>query len=471
MGCVARVYATEKKEKEERRKQKRTFEVSIYFLCCSGSFSAFYFFFLVIYCSGIGGIGLSAYAALQRHAGNVVRGSDRNDSALLDDLRAQGIDIFLKQDGSHVTGDIDLFVYSEAIPPDAPERKKAAELGIEQQSYFHALGELSKEYDVIAVCGTHGKSSTTAMAAKVFVDAGKDPTVVVGTKSPDLGGRNWRKGQSDIFIVEACEYRRDFHYLFPDTVLFLTVDGDHFDAFGSLEEYRQAFVQFFQRQPEGKPVITHGSDAACATVVAASGHPMVDADALPLPTLGVPGEHMRQNARLVCALAKQYGIADDVVAKSLEGFRGTWRRMEVKGTRKDGVTVIDDYAHHPVEIKASLQGIKEGYPGRRIVLVFQPHTHNRTFSMYDEFLPVFSNVDIVVIPNVYAAREVSPKTVDVARFAAEIATKSGIEARDGGGVEATLQWLQKAIKPHDVVVTMGAGDVTGLAAKILNHSS
>ena len=424
---------------------------------------------MVIYCSGIGGIGLSAYAALRRHAGDVVRGSDRSDSALLEDLRGQGIEVYLEQDGSRVTPDIDLFVYSEAIPPDAPERKKAAELGIEQQSYFHALGELSKDYDVIAVCGTHGKSSTTAMAAKVFVDAGKDPTVVVGTKSPDLGGKNWRKGNSGIFIVEACEYRRDFHYLFPDTVLFLTVDGDHFDAFGSLEEYRQAFVEFFLRLPEGKPVITHGGDPACAAVVAASGRPMVDADAFPLPAMGVPGEHMRQNARLVVALAKQYGIPEETALRSLEGFRGTWRRMEVKGTRADGVTVIDDYAHHPVEIKASLQGIKEGYPGRRIVLVFQPHTHNHTFSMYDEFLPAFGDVDVLVIPNVYAAREVSEETVDVARFAADIAAKSGIEARDGKGMDATLQWLREGLKPNDVVVTMGAGDVTSLASKILQQ--
>ncbi len=422
-----------------------------------------------IYCSGIGGIGLSAYAALQRAAGHVVRGSDKNDSALLDDLRRQGIDVFLNQDGSHVISDIDLFVYSEAIPEHAPERMKAKELGIEQQSYFQALGEMSKPYDVIAVCGTHGKSTTTAMAAKVFIDAELDPTVVVGTKSPDLGGRNWRKGKSNLFIVEACEYRRDFLYLFPDTVVLITIDGDHFDAYGSLEEYRQAFVDFFKLMPKNGPVILHGSDDACVAVAAASGHPAIDADALPLPYLTIPGEHMRQNARLVVALAQRYGIAEDAARKSLEEFRGTWRRMEVKGTRGDGVTVIDDYAHHPIEIQASLQGIREGYPGRRIVLVFQPHTHNRTLSMYADFLPVFGDVDLLVIPNVYAAREINDDTVDVARFAADIAEKSKIEARDGGGFERTLEWLREALKPNDVVVTMGAGDVTTLAAKILQH--
>lgn len=422
---------------------------------------------MVIYCSGIGGIGLSAYAALKRHAGDVVRGSDRNESALLDDLRAQGIEVFLEQDGSHVTQDIDLFVYSEAVPAHSPERTKAAELGLRQLNYFEALGELSEPYDVIAVCGTHGKSTTTAMLAKIFVDAGLDPTVVVGTKSPDLDGRNWRKGASDLFIVEACEYRNDFLHLFPDLAVLISVDGDHFDSFGSIEDYRQAFVNFLKLLPENGRVILHGADPDSVAVAAKAGRGAIDADALPLPETAVPGEHMRQNARLALAVAKAKGIPEDVALRSLAGFAGTWRRMEVVGTRKDGVTVIDDYAHHPVEITASLQGIREGYPGRRIVLVFQPHTHNRTLGMYADFLPAFRDADLLVIPNVYAARETSAETVDVARFAADIAATSGIEARDGGGMEPTLEWLKQAVKPNDVVVTMGAGDVTSLASKIV----
>lgn len=427
---------------------------------------------MIIYCSGIGGIGLSAYAALQHAAGVVVRGSDKSDSALVQDLRGQGIEVFLNQDGTHVTADVDLFVYSEAVPPDAPERKKAVELGIEQQSYFHALGVLSEPYDVIAICGTHGKSSTTAMAAKVFVDAGLDPTVVVGTKSPDLGGRNWRKGKSNLFIVEACEYRRSFHFLSPDTVALTTVDGDHFDAYGSLEEYRAAFVEFLGRLPEGRPIVFHGSDAACGAVVQASGHPGVDVDASALPELGVAGEHMRQNARLVLGLAAQYGIAEDVARESLKGFSGTWRRMETKGTRADGVTVIDDYAHHPAEIRASLQGIREAHPGRRIVCVFQPHTHDRTLKLYKDFLPVFKDANIVVMPNIYAARSESDGgQVDFAAFIADVAKGSGIEVVDGGGLPGTLEWLRKALKPGDVVITMGAGDVASLAPKIVGMSA
>lgn len=423
---------------------------------------------MVIYCSGIGGIGLSAYAALQRANGHVVRGSDKNNSALLDDLRGQGIEVFVGQDGSGVTPDVDLFVYSEAVPPDAPERRKARELGIEQQSYFRALGELSENSTVIAVCGTHGKSTTTAMIAKVFVDAGKDPSVVVGTKSPDLGGRNWRKGASDIFIVEACEYRKSFHYLSPDVAVLTTVDGDHFDAYGSLDEYRQAFVDFFRLEPEGNPVVLHASDDACTDVVARSGHPGINADAAELPVVGVPGDIMRQNARLALAAAKHFGITEDVALRSLAGFRGTWRRMEVKGTRADGVTVIDDYAHHPVEIAGSLQAIKEGYPGRRIVVVFQPHTHDRTLKLYDDFTTAFRGVDLVVMPNVYGARgESDSAKVDFPKFVADVAAGSGTTVLDGGGLDGTLERLREALKPDDVVVTMGAGDVTSLAPRIV----
>lgn len=425
---------------------------------------------MVIYCSGIGGIGLSAYAALQRANGHVVRGSDKSNSALLDDLRSQGIEVFLDQDGSRVTDDVELFVYSEAVPPDAPERRKAAKLGIEQQSYFHALGDVSENHTVIAVCGTHGKSTTTAMIAKVFIDARKDPSVVVGTKSPDLGGRNWRKGGSDLFIVEACEYRKSFHYLSPDVAVLTTVDGDHFDAYGSIDEYRQAFVDFFRLEPEGNPVVLHASDPACKDVVARSGHPGIDADADDLPVVGVPGDIMRQNARLALATAKHFGIAKDVALRSLEGFRGTWRRMEVRGTRADGVTVIDDYAHHPAEIAGSLQGIKEGYPGRRIVVVFQPHTHDRTLKLYGEFLVAFRGIDLVVIPNVYGARgESDSAKVDFPRFIADVAAGSATIVFDGGGLDGTLELLRETVKPNDVVVTMGAGDVTTLATKILGQ--
>jgi len=422
-----------------------------------------------IYCSGIGGIGLSAYAALQAASGHTVSGSDRSDSALLEDLRSQGIAVHLTQDGPGLSDETDLFVFSEAIPADAPERVKAAELGIKSLSYFAALGELVSGHTVIAVCGTHGKSSTTAMVAKMLIDLGKDPSVVVGTKMRELSGRNWRKGASDIFVVEACEYRRSFLFIKPSIVLMTNVDGDHFDAYASMDEYRTAFVDFLIQLPADGPVITHGEDPDCVAVASASGRTMIDADQFPLVQLATPGEHMRQNARLALALADQLKIDANVAHNSLSTFAGTWRRMEVKGEMENGITLIDDYGHHPVEIRATLNAMREAYGDRRIVCVFQPHTHDRTKKLYLEFTDAFFDADLVIIPNIYVARsDIESGTVDVDTFVNDIAENSGVDAINGQSLAETENMLHADIlQPGDVLITMGAGDITQLSDRLL----
>lgn len=422
-----------------------------------------------IFCSGIGGIGLSAYAALQKHAGNTVHGSDRTDSALLQDLRSQGITIHLTQDGSAIEKDVDLLVYSEAIPADGPERTKARDLGIRSISYFQALGELSREYDVIAVCGTHGKSSTTAMTARLLIEAGLDPTVVVGTKVPELDGRNWRKGKTKLFLVEACEYRRSFHSLAPDIVLLTTADGDHFDAYADIAEYRQAFADFLKLLPVDGTVITHGGDPHTRALAENSGRTFIDADSYPLVAMKTPGLHMRQNAQLSLALATKLGIDAAKAAEILSGFSGTWRRMETKGVWGDDVIVVDDYGHHPAEIRATLSAMREAHPDRRIVCAFQPHTHDRTLKLYDEFMASFADADVVIVPNIYAARRNvdAASTVDVDAFVRDLAKASGKTVINGKSMEETQTLLETEIlKPHDLLVCMGAGDITGLAERM-----
>lgn len=420
-----------------------------------------------IYCSGIGGIGLSAFAAYQAASGHEVLGSDRSDSALIADLRSQGITVTLNQDGSGVPSDCDLFVYSEAVPSDAPERVRAREFGIQSQSYFHALGELTQNAFVIAVCGTHGKSSTTAMVAKVLMDTGRDPSVIVGTKMTELGGRNWRKGKSDIFVVEACEYRRSFHYISPDIVLMTNVDGDHFDAFANMAEYRDAFVTFVKRLPQDGTVITHMKDEGCASVVADAGKETIDADAFASPTLGVPGMHMRDNARLVVALAEKLSIPVGDVAESLASFHGTWRRMEVKGV-KNGVTIVDDYAHHPVEISATLHAMREAYPTGKIICIFQPHTHDRTLKLYDEFIASFGDADRVIIPDIYNARsDIETAMVDVDHFVADIRRASATDAVNSHGLDGAMKAARDNAASGDVIIVMGAGNVTALADDLL----
>ncbi|MDD5026465.1 MAG: cyanophycin synthetase [Candidatus Peribacteraceae bacterium] len=422
-----------------------------------------------IYCSGIGGIGLSAYAALQQSRGQSVSGSDHTESALIADLRSQGITVTLAQDGSAVPKDADLFVYSEAIPADAPERLRATELKIPNQSYFAALGDLSREYRVVAVCGTHGKSSTTAMSARVLLEAGLDPTIIVGTKLRELGGRNWRKGTSDLFLLEACEYRRSFLHLSPDIILLTTADGDHFDAFRSMEDYRQAFIDFIDLLPADGVVLTHMGDSDCAVIVQQAHRRNVDVDGLPLPMLSVPGAHMRRNAQLVLGLSDALALDRDTTQRALKGYAGCWRRMEVKGTIGDDIIIVDDYGHHPTEVRATIEALREAYGKRRIVVVFQPHMHDRTLKLYGAFTKAFSSADLVIITDVYEARkDVETARVDLKKFVQDIEKGSGVSALLGGSLGAVEQRLRSdLLQPHDVLLFLGAGDITNLASGLV----
>ncbi len=420
-----------------------------------------------IFCSGIGGIGLSAYAALQKHAGHTVSGSDRSESALLDDLRSQGIGVTTDQSGKAIPSDCELLAYSEAIPQSAAERMEAKRRNIRQISYPHALGELSAGYRVIAVCGTHGKSSTTAMAARLLIDTGKDPTVVVGTKLQELGGRNWRKGKSDIFLIEACEYRRSFHFYSPAVILMTNVDGDHFDYFTSKDDYQSGFVEFIQKLPEAGLLITHMHDPDCAAVSKASGKNTIDADAQPLIALRTPGEHMRKNAQLVLALAQSLGIQSAKAGAAVAGYAGSWRRMEEKGLYRGSIPVVDDYAHHPVEIQATLSGLKEKYAGKRVVCIFQPHTHDRTLKLYDGFLHSFTRADLTIVTDVYEARkDIETARVDIKQFVTDIASGSHTDVRYGGSLMHCESMIGDIAREGDVIVCLGAGDITGLASRL-----
>ncbi|MCF7844490.1 MAG: UDP-N-acetylmuramate--L-alanine ligase [Kiritimatiellales bacterium] len=422
-----------------------------------------------IYCSGIGGIGLSAYAALQNANGHEVLGSDRTESDLLKNLREQGISAALNQDGTFIPRDVDLFVYSEAIPKDSPERRRAEELGIKMQSYFQALGELSQNHTVIAVCGTHGKSSTVAMASRVFLETGKDPTIVCGTKLKELDGSNWRKGESDIFLLEACEYRRSFLALHPNIVLMTNVDGDHFDAFDSVGDYQEAFVEFLKSLSMDGHVITHLEDKDCARVAKESGKEVLNADTFAMAELSVPGVHMQKNSQLVLALAQILDIPQKEALTELSGYRGCWRRMEIKGEYSDGITVIDDYAHHPREIEATLEAIKGAYPDRRLVCVFQPHMHDRTIKLYADFTKCFSQADLVVITDVYDARsDIEKEKVNVSAFTEDIARESKVEVIYGFDLQKTKSMLKNDILQYnDVLLFLGAGDITNLASEMV----
>ncbi len=423
---------------------------------------------MIIHCSGIGGIGLSAYAAHMNAAGHTVSGSDKNDSVLLDDLRSQRIQVSLAQDGSAFPEKCDLLVYSEAIPASAPERTIATERGVRQISYFRALGDMTAGTDLICICGTHGKSSTTAMVAKMLMDAGKDPNVVVGTKMRELGGRNWRKGKGNLWVVESCEYRRSFHFLSPHIILLTNADGDHYDAYPTYEEYAQAFVEFVEKLPDSQPVIAHGNDAQSVAIIQQAKKKLMNADMQPLVPLGTPGLHMQQNAQLALALAEHLHLDAAAAKQSLAGYSGTWRRMEKRGKTTNGIEIIDDYAHHPTEIRATLAALRGAYPDHRLVTVFQPHTHDRTLRLWDEFTTAFKDTDVLLLAGIYDARPDTEKAqADPVTLGKEIHAKSNCQVINASALQEAKTLLRTSVlQPNDLLIVMGAGNISSLAEKM-----
>lgn len=433
-----------------------------------------------IYCCGIGGIGLSGYAALQKAAGHDISGSDRTKKEVTDDLEEQGIGVVFNQDGSAIPKDADLFVYSEAIPEDASERVQAKKYSIPQLSYFEALGELSKEYEeVIAVCGTHGKSTTTAMAAKVLIDLDKDPTVIVGTKVPQMDGRNWRRGSKKLLLLEACEYRGSFLSLKPNVVLMTNVDWDHVDAFPSYEDYQNIYIQFLGQLSENSVIITHMQDSQCVELLTKVNIPnIIDADQVSRTafSLRLPGQHMTENATLVFALCDSYfGCDTNIIGGSLGDFRGSWRRMEEKGFTEHGALVIDDYAHHPEEIMATIAGIIEKYCSgentrRRLFCLFQPHMFDRTDQFYDKFTKSFCGNGVLLL-DVYGARgEKGSQSRDMKKFASDIQDASKTNCEYVGSFENARKILDEILQPNDVLLCMGAGDdLTAFAGRMVGE--
>lgn len=424
---------------------------------------------MIVFCSGIGGIGLSAYASLRKAEGWDVHGSDRSESALLEDLRTQGIVVGTDQSGALIPDACELLVYSEAIPNDAPERLRATQMGIRQISYPEAVGEMSKGHRCIAVCGTHGKSSTTGMAARLLIHAQSDPTVVVGTKLQELDGRNWRTGKSDLFLLEACEYRRSFRFYHPEIILLTNADGDHFDYFASKEEYVSAFREFVALLPAQGTLITHLTDPDCKSIAEGCDKRILDADRYPSIVLQTPGLHMQKNAQLVLALADCMGIPSADAQASVSGYAGSWRRLERKGTYREKVPVIDDYAHHPVEVRATIQAMRSAHPHKRLVAVFQPHTHDRTTKLYADFVTAFAGVDLLFLTDVYDARkEYNTKKVNLPRLVGDISRESGVPTGWTGTLAQTKERLVNELQDGDVLLVMGAGDVTNLAQQMVD---
>jgi UDP-N-acetylmuramate--alanine ligase len=403
-----------------------------------------------IHLIGIGGIGVSALAQYYLSKGHTVSGSDLVASEITEFVKEKGVKVIIGNLAENISSDMDLVVHSPAVKAENLEYKKAKELGIKTQSYPEALGELTKEYYTIAVAGAHGKSTTTAMIALALTKAGLDPTVIVGTKLKEFGGSNFRAGKSKFLVIEACEYDSSFMHYLPKIIVVTNIDKEHLDYFKTFANVKKAFKNFIAKLPEDGFLVNK--------------YPAKDIKKVKA-VLKVPGLHNVYNAILALQVGKILAIPENIILKSLSEFKGTWRRFEI--VKEGSITVISDYAHHPNEIMATLKAAREKYKNNKIWCVFQPHQHQRTYYLFNDFVKVFrsAKIDNIIITDIYdvAGRETKEinKEVSSEKLVKKINKKNveyiplcDIEARVRGGV-----------KKGGVLIIMGAGDIYKLADK------
>jgi len=412
---------------------------------------------------GIGGIGISALAYRELNEGSDVSGSDSTNSDLIEDLKKEGARIVIGH--SILPENTNRVIYTEAINKETnPEYLEAVSRNILTKSYFEALGELTKKNKSILVVGSHGKTTTTAMLGIALIDAELDPTVIVGTKVKEFNKRNVRNGKSSILVVEGCEYRRSFLNLKPYAVVLLNCEWEHPDYYKSEKDYIHAFIELISKIPENGFLVANAQDENVKRITSHFNGTKIwvtNEDAKKMH-LKIPGDFNRLNAAHAFITACKIGADESKVYQSLKNFSGTWRRLEIKG-ELNGATVINDYGHHPTEVRLTLHAIKQKYPNKNIVCVFQPHQYSRTYKMLKKFTESFFDADTVLIPNIYEARD---SAEDKSKITAKILAEKIPNAIFSDGLKNTTLKLQKTITANDLVVIMGAGDVSKIAEDI-----
>lgn len=446
-----------------------------------------------IYFCGIGGISMSGLAEILLDRGFQVSGSDMRESSLTDMLQEKGAFVHIGQCASNITEDIDCIVFTSAIHEDNPEYSRAKELGIPSLSRAELLGQLMSNYGCpIAISGTHGKTTTTSMVSDILMAAKADPTISVGGILETIGG-NIRVGSSDYFVTEACEYTNSFLHFLPKFSIILNIEEDHMDFFHDLQEIRDSFHTFAKLLPKDGVlvingdiahceeltgdlpcrVITFGTDPSCDYYpgeitynkfghISAQVH-TADGECFPL-VLSVPGEHNLYNALAAIALTDCLGIARDTALQALRVFKGSKRRFEYKGSLGD-IDIIDDYAHHPTEIIATLKAAQK-YPHDRLWCVFQPHTYTRTKAFMDDFAQALSLADEIVLADIYPARETDNLGISSRDLQAKIQAL-GKNCYYFSSFDAIENFLLENLIHNDMVITMGAGDIVVVGEKLL----
>jgi len=444
---------------------------------------------------GVGGCGMSGVAEFVLTEGGAVSGSDVKASAATDRLAGLGADVHIGHKAGHVPRGTDLVVHTAAVKDRNPEMREVRRRGLPLLKYAEFLGRLMDLRDGIAVAGTHGKSTTTAMVAYVLAEAGLDPSFVIGADVPQLGGGS-RVGTGDHLVVEACEYDRSFLHLSPRAATVLNIEEDHLDYYRDLAEIRSAFADLAARGHEDGLLVINGTDLGRRQVVAKARSAVetfgvggrwdwhaenLEADRGRFAfdvyrrgtfygsmRLAVPGRHQVFNALAAVALSAWAGAGADAIADALARFEGAGRRMEVLGAAA-GVTVVDDYAHHPTEIQATLKAAADRFVPRRLWVVFQPHQHSRTRFLLKDFARALTVADKTIVPDIYFVRDSEQERQAVrSQDLVDEIQQLGADALYLADFDSIRRYLAESLGPGDVLMTMGAGDVWHLARPLLD---
>ncbi len=435
---------------------------------------------------GIGGIGMSGIAEILLDQGFQISGSDKGLSEVTERLKQLGAVIYEGHKPEHVGPDVDALVYSSAVGPDNPEVLEAQRRKIPVIRRAEMLAEVMRLKYGIGIAGTHGKTTTTSMVSLVLMEGNLDPTVIVGGKLSGLGGTNARLGRGEFIVVEADEFDRSFLSITPTIAVLTTLETDHLDCYRDLEDIKGAFIQFASKVPfygfvvlcldepalldimpqlSKKKIITYGLNPQADVQAIDIRHKentstfTVEQNGKELGqiTLQVPGKHNVQNALAAIAVGLELGVPFEKVKAGIEKFAGVYRRWEKKG-EVNGIMVYDDYAHHPTECRATLSGAKSGWR-RRVVCVFQPHLYTRTRDFYEEFAKSFLLSDVLVVTDVYPAREEPMQGVTgelIVNAAKQFGHKDVHYVPDKKQIP---DYLTSLVKAGDIVITMGAGDI------------
>ena len=454
---------------------------------------------------GIGGSGMSGLARMLMDRGAIITGSDAKPSGLVLKLMERGAQVSREQDGRLVTGDVDLVVRTAAVPDTNAEYQVAVSLGLKVLKYAQLLGYVMKESVGVAVAGTHGKSTTSAMTSYILMKLGADPSFVIGATVPQLGGGS-RSGGGEVFVAESCEYDRSFHNLFPRVAVITNIDADHLDVYKDLADIEQSFATFAKLVPAEGRIITLGGSEPVTRAMSGVAAPvdyveMEQAGAASIGkageraktgrgggdrwtvrqiesrgafpaaeirlngvklceiSLSIPGVHNLLNATMAIAACRAAGYDPIQAAAAVESFAGVDRRMTKLG-EVNGAVVIDDYGHHPTEVVATLAALKAAYKPRRLVCVFQPHQASRTRALLAEFSAAFADADEVLLPEIYYVRDSEEDRKAVSsKLLAERISAGGTPARFVETYDAAVAAVKAMVGPGDLVVTMGAGPV------------